>query len=236
MPLTPKAWSAIVKICKAPHIQQFLQYNLHIATKELDMQHTETLQALALHSKGINIVPADVKSLLANVRGTTFANIVQVTDVKLAAAHKTVSIKKVTEASVQLFNNLSEFTSVYANAVKRSAAKIADNDAALVAQFTAQENWFEHTDTYSLVKHKTKDAYYLYAIYNTAKSVYVMDGTQITKQEVAKYMTPAAARDLLEPYDHNLNVGQDVLHDVQVRVVALANIVSIIAQKQLLIK
>jgi len=200
------------------------------------MEHALALQAIALQAQGINIVPAQVKALLADVRGTTFASIVQVTDVKLAAAHKAVSIKKVTEASVQLFNNLSEFTSVYTNAVKRSASKIADNDAQLVSQFAAQENWFAHTDCYSLVKHKTKDAHYLYAIYNKAASVYVKDGAELTKHEVAEYMTPSAARDLLEPYDHNLNVGHDVLHDVQVRVVALQNIVSIVAQKQLLIK
>ena len=59
--------------------------------------------------------------------------------------------------------------------------------------------------------------------------MYVIDGKQATKQEVAAYMTPAAAAELLTPYDHNLNVGNDVLHDVQVRVVALANIVSIVA-------
>lgn len=192
-------------------------------------------QAIQLQRNGTAITPADVSAMLATVRGTTFATITQVTKVATAAAHRAVTINKVTEASVQLFNNINEFTSVYANAVKRSAAKIADNDAALVEQFQAQSNYFEHTDCYSVVKHKTKDAYYLYAIYNKATSVYVMDGRELSKAEVAEYLTPSAARELLAPYDHNLNVTHDVLHDVTVRTVALSNIVSIVANKQLLL-
>lgn len=194
------------------------------------------LQAIALQQNGIRITPADISTMLAAVKGTTFASIVQVTKVATAAKHKALTINKVTEAQVQLFNNVNEFTSVYANAVKRSAAKQADNDQAAVAAFTAQENWFEHTACYSVVKHKTKDAYYLYAIYNSAKAVYVMDGKELTKTEVAEYLTPAAAKDLLQPYDAALNVTHDILHTVAVRVTALENVVSIVAQKQLLIK
>lgn len=198
--------------------------------------NTQTaLQALALHNTAQAIVPAQIEALLAAVRGTTFANIVQVTPAALAAKHKHVTISKVTEASVQLFNNLNEYTSVYANAVKRSALKIADNDKEAVEDFVPQAAWFEHTQCYSIVKHKTKEQYYLYAIYNNAESVYIMDGRELSKHEVAQYMTPAAARDLLQPYDAVLNVKHDILHNVTLRAVALCNIVSIVAQKQLLI-
>ena len=190
------------------------------------MEHTLALQAIQLQQSGIAITPADVSAMLANVRGTTFATITQVTKVATAAAHKAVTINKVTEASVQLFNNINEFTSVYANAVKRDAG---------VTEFTVQDNYFEHTDCYSVVKHKTKDAYYLYAIYNTAKSVYIKDGQELSKAEVAEYLTPSAARALLDPQP-TLNVLNNVEHSVAVRTVALANIVSIVAQKQLLIK
>ena len=200
------------------------------------MQHTEALQAIALHTAGTSIRAQQVADMLKDVHGVTFASIVQVTDVKLAAKHKAVSIKKVAAAQVQLFNNLNEFTSVYANAVKRSASKIVGNNAANVENFEAQSNWFEHTQCYSVVKHKTKEAYYLYAIYNNAKSVYSMDGKEVSKQEVAQYMTASAAADLLAGDTRTHNVGQDVEHDVQVRVVALDNVVSIVAQKQLLIK
>ena len=199
------------------------------------MQATEALQAIALHNSGTRITPQHVSNLLAQVRGTTFAKITQVTKVALAAAHKAKVINKVTEASVQLFNNLNEFTSVYANAVKRSASKIADNSTAAIEAFEAQSNYFEHTDCYSVVKHKTQDKYYLYAIYNTAQSVYVCDGIELSKAEVAQYMTPSGAKGLLEPSATVLNVGAGVEHSVTVRTVGLENIVSIIAQKQLLI-
>ena len=199
------------------------------------MQATEALQAIALHNSGNSIRKEQVADMLKAVRGTTMASIVQVTKVALAAKHKAVTIKKVTEASVQLFNNLNEHTSVWANAVKRSASKNADNDAEAVAGFTAQSNWFEHTECYSVVKHKSKEQYYLYAIYNNADAVYMMDGNEVSKAEVAKYMTPAAAADLLNPYDATLNVTHDVLHTAVCRATALENIVSIIAQKQLLI-
>ena len=200
------------------------------------MQATEALQAIALHNSGNSIRKEQVADMLKAVRGTTMASIVQVTKVALAAKHKAVTIKKVTEASVQLFNNISEHTSVWANAVKRSASKNSDNDAEAVAGFEAQSNWFEHTDCYSIVKHKSKEQYYLYAIYNKgAEAVYMMDGNELTKQEVAAYMTPAAAADLLNPYDATLNVTHDVLHTAVCRATALENIVSIVAQKQLLI-
>jgi phenylpyruvate tautomerase PptA (4-oxalocrotonate tautomerase family) len=199
------------------------------------MQAYEALQAIALHNSGNSIRKEQVSDMLAQVRGTTMASIVQVTKVALAAKHKAVTIKKVTEASVQLFNNISEHTSVWANAVKRSASKNADNDKENIEGFEAQSTWFEHTDCYSIVKHKSKEAYYLYAIYNTGNAVYMMDGNEVSKDEVAAYMTPAAAKDLLQPYDATLNVTHDVLHNAVCRATALENIVSIVAQKQLLI-
>lgn len=199
------------------------------------MQATEALQAIALHNTGNSIRKEQVAAMLQAVRGTTMASIVQVTKVALAAKHKAVTIKKVTEASVQLFNNISEHTSVWGNAVKRSASKLDGNDTEAVAGFEAQSTWFEHTDCYSIVKHKAKEAYYLYAIYNTGASVYMMDGNEVSKDEVAAYMTPAAARDLLDSDNRTVNVTHDIEHTAVCRAVALENIVSIVAQKQLLI-
>lgn len=190
------------------------------------MELTLAQQAIQLQQCGHAITPADVSNVLATVKGTTFATITQVTKVATAAKHKLVTINKVTEAQVQLFNNIKEFTSVYANAVKRDAG---------VTEFTVQDNYFEHTDCYSVVKHKTKDSYYLYAIYNTAKSVYVKDGLELTRAEVAEYMTPSGAQALLAPQP-TYNVLNGIEHTVAVRTVALANVVSIVANKQLLIK
>ena len=199
------------------------------------MQASEALQAIALHNTGNSIRKEQVSDMLKAVRGTTMASIVQVTKVALAAKHKAVTIKKVTEASVQLFNNISEHTSVWTNAVKRSASKLTGNNDKAVAGFEAQSTWFEHTDCYSIVKHKTKEQYYLYAIYNTGNAMYMMDGVEVSKAEVAAYMTPAAARELLDGDTRTVNVTHDIEHSAVCRATALENIVSIVAQKQLLI-
>ena len=188
-------------------------------------------QALQAHANNNTIAAQTIQVLLAN-KSTTFANVVYVTKVATAAKHKHVSIKKVVSANVQLFSNINAFTSVYANAVKRTANSIAQNDAANVEQFVAQSNYFEHTACYSIVAHKQTNALYLYAIYNNASSLYYIDNVLATKQQVAEYLTASAASALLANNPVVLNVTNNVLHTVKVRTIALANLVSITANKQ----
>jgi hypothetical protein len=204
------------------------------------MEHKEAFAAIQAQQNSTYISQDDVRQILANVRGTTFANIAYVTKVATAAAHKAVDIKKVTIANVQLFNNLQEYTNVYENAVKRTAEKLsasgtAISDPTAIASFESAGNWFEHTDCYSIVKHKTKEQFYLFAIYGKAESLYVIDGVIATKQEVAAYLTKSAAEALLTADGTTYNVTHDITHSVVVRVVGLENIVSIIAQKQILL-
>jgi hypothetical protein len=161
---------------------------------------------------------AQIKALLANT-SVTFAGIHYTTKVATAAKHKTIEILKHTNANVQLFNNINEFTNVYENAVNRNLAKAGNTE-----EFTAQTNYFEHTDCYSIVQHKSKDAYYLYAIFNNAHSEYFIDGMNATKEEVAMYLTPSAATQLLNPVKPE--------HNVIVRTIGLDNIESITANKQ----
>ena len=188
-------------------------------------------QALVAHANANTINASTVQELLANV-STTFANIVYVTKVATAAKHKAVNIVKVVSANVQLFSNINAFTSVYANAVKRTASNIDQNNASDVAQFTAQSNYFTHTACYSLVAHKQTQALYLYAIYNNASSLYYINNVLATKQQVAEYLTASAASALLANNAVVLNVTNNVLHTVKVRTIALANLVSITANKQ----
>jgi hypothetical protein len=173
-----------------------------------------------------SISQADVETLLASTRGTTFAGLVQVTPVKLAAAHKARCIYKVTVANVQLFNNLNAFTNAYQNAVRRSAARVQSNDQAAVAAFESQGNWFTHEDCYSIVRHSTKPSQkYLFGIYNFGESLYVENGAVVSKQHVAQYLTPAESDKLLNPPALVRNVTHDIEHGVIVRTVALDNIV-----------
>lgn len=198
-------------------------------------------EALALVQKQQDaewsVTDRDVRALLHDVRGTTFAGLTQVTPVKLAAQHEGEAIYKVTVGSVQLFNGLSEFTNAYELAVKRSAKKLGES-AANIAQFKSSGNWFEHDgQCYSIVHHATnKNKAYLFGIYNKADSLYVMYKNAgplmggwdvVSKEVVAQYMTPSEARKLLAPAKTTYNVSQDLEHDVVVRTVALENVVSL---------
>lgn len=188
--------------------------------------------ALASHKTKGSITADQVRTLLAN-KSVQFAQITQCTRVQTAAKFKAVNIVKVTNANVQLFSKINEFTSVYANAVKRSAARVESNAAANVEAFTAQQNYFEHTDCYSLVQHKVSGKQYLYVIYNNAQSLYFIDGVPATRQEVAAYLTPSAAERLTNPQPVR-NATHDIEHTVTVRTIELANIVSITANRQVL--
>ena len=164
-------------------------------------------------------------------KSVTFAQVQYVTDVKTAAKHKDVTIKKQTSANVQLFANVQ--ADVYANAVKRSAAKDATNNATNIAEFTSTENYYQHTaNCYSIVEHRQNAKLYLYCIYNNAKSVYTINGQVASKAEVAEYLTPSAAKTLLEGNKSVHNVTNNITHNVIVRTIALDNIISINAVGQ----
>lgn len=182
------------------------------------MQSNQVIQALALKAKGTTITAQQVQELIDDVKGVTFAQVVSVTDVKPSAAHKAVSIKKVTAANVQLFNNLKNFD-VFARAVKRDAG---------VADWVQGETWYEHTDCFSLVKHKQNSDVYLYAIYNGADSQLLVDGVPATKAEVAQYLTPSDAKKMLGD-GTTYNATNGVEHSVVVRVLKLSSLVSITA-------
>ena len=186
--------------------------------------------ALTAHATNSTISAAQITALLAN-KSTTFAQIVYCTNVATAAKYKAVKITKVVSANVQLFANINAATSVFANAVKRSAAQIASNNASAVANFTAQQNYFTHTNCYSIVQHNSNSNLYLYAIYNNANSMYFINGEQATKQQVAQYLTASAAQQLLAATNVVHNATHDITHTVQVRTIALQNIVSITANK-----
>ena len=201
------------------------------------LNNTTAQLAIALHAQNNTITVQQVQNLLANV-STTFASIMYVTKVATAAKFKHINIVKVTKANVQLFSNINAATSVYANAVKRSASNATNmqqNDANSVANFTAQSNYFTHTACYSVVQHKTNNAQYLYAIYNNASSVYFINDVVATKQQVAQYLTASASAQLLQKDNTVTNVTHNVQHNVIVRTIALSNIVSITANKQTLI-
>lgn len=218
-----------------------LCYNVFTAQTVQQLKNTHTMlnlqiaqHALAKHASNAVITAQQVSNLLNNA-STTFAQILYVTKVATAAKHKAVNIVKVTTANVQLFSNINALTSVYANAVKRSAAQFECNNANNVANFTAQQNYFTHTNCYSIVKHNTNNNLYLYCIYNNASSLYFINNVLATKQQVAQYLTASAAQQLLNTTATVHNVTNNVTHNVVVRTIALNNIVAINAMQQQLV-
>ena len=200
--------------------------------------HTLTLaqaqNAIALHANNNVVTAQQIANMLQNV-SVTFANITYVTQVQLAAAHKAQNICKVTNANVILCSSLNAHTSVYANKVRKTAAAISTNNAAAVQAFTAAQNYFTHTNVHCIVAHtQHANKLYLYAIYNNASSVYVHNNSVVTKQHVAAYCTKSAAALLLDNSNIVHNKTHNIMHTVQVRTIALSNIVQIKARKQIL--
>ncbi len=194
----------------------------------------EAQQAALLHSNNNTVTAEQVKQLLANA-SVTFAQITYLTKVPVAAAHKLQNIQKVTSANVILCSNIKAHTSVYANKVKRSAASIPENDPAAVAAFKPQANYFVHTECHSIVQHREDAAkQYLYVIYNNASSLYLHNGKVVKLQDIAQYLTPSGYKEQANTDLTVRNIGQGITHRVCVRTIALSNIVSIRARKQLL--
>lgn len=182
----------------------------------------DAVSALALHSNSNMLDANTIANLLAS-KASTFASILYVTKVNTSAKYKHISIQKVTKANVTLFNTNFDYT----KAVQKSANKISDNDTDAVNNFEKQDNYYRHTNCFSIVQHKTKDTLYLYASFNNADSLYFIDNVLATKQEVAQYLTPSAAKQLLDNNTVVYNATNDVLHTIHMRTVMLENLVSI---------
>jgi hypothetical protein len=176
---------------------------------------------------------ANTISAMLNNASVTFASVAYTSTVATAAAHKQNVVQKQVVANVQLFANIKQATAVFANAVQKSAAKIASNNVANVAAFTQQSNYFTHTACYSIVQHKQNANLYLYAIYNNvASTVYTINNVVASKQQVAALLTASAAAKLLQKDNTVVNKTHNIAHNVQVRTIALANITSVTANKQ----
>lgn len=181
----------------------------------------------------LNNIAIAIMQLLNNC-SVTFAQITYKSAIATSAANKHNNVYKIVTANVQLFNNISAATSVYANAVKKSAAQNSNNNAQAIAAFTAQSNYYTHNaNCYSIVQHNTNNNLYLYCIYNSVSNTqYFINNATATKQQVAQLLTASAAKQLLNNSTTTHNVTNNITHNVVVRTIALANIISITANKQ----
>jgi hypothetical protein len=209
---------------KAHSLKVFKMLNLQTATA-----------AIAAQNNANTITAAQIAAALAN-SSVTFAQITTVTQVKTAAAHKNVSIYKVTVANVQLYNNVNAASAVYAKAVKRSAAQYA-NDAESVNNFTASAaNYVHDANCYSIVTNNNTNSVMLYARYLRSNSIYIINGSIASKAQVAQYLTASAAQQLLNAKDVISNKTNNIVHNVRIATVKLQNVVQMRVRKQLLLK
>lgn len=170
----------------------------------------------------------EIKQALAGIKGTTFASIVTNSEVKPAAKFKGMAITKITRANIRIFASLND-KDAFAKAVRRSAGRIEENQPENVENFVAGTAFYTHSDPecFSVVTHRTNGTEYLYYHYNNAASTYCIDGTPVTADEVAQYLTPSEAKKVLNPDDLNYNKTNDILHAVDVRVAKLSSIVAL---------
>ena len=225
-----------------------MRYNVLTAQQ---VQQRNTLHKMLNTAQIANAVNAhnnanaiSVNSIIAALQNVsvTFANIITATKVATAAAHKAVKIVKITSANVQLFANVNAASAVYTKAVKRSAASIASNNAANVANFTASAASFTHNaNCYSIVHNANTNNTMLYARYLRSNSIYAIVNadstfTIISKAQAASYCTASAAAKMLDANTAITNKTNNVTHNVRIATVSISNIVALTVRKQLLLK
>lgn len=179
-------------------------------------------------------VASNIQNVLRNTI-TTFAHVVQMTPVTLAAKHKARNIMKLASANVLISSSLA----TYENAVKNSATKKGE-DADKVASYTpAPANFTRQLDCAALaVSNKTGLPQLVYLTYPNprgAGKAYYIDAetnTVITKEQAAELMRPADAKRVLDPPTETENKTHGFKHGVGVRAPYLHNIAKVIANKQ----
>lgn len=188
--------------------------------------------ALAAQQSNAQFSVQQIRDLLQNA-SVTFANVVFATQQQHAAKFKNVIINKVTSANIILCSNIHAHTSVYANRVRKTALQYTDNDIDAVNNFTASAASYTHTDCYSIVQNnRVASKYYLYAIFNTAQTIYLHNNVQVTKQYAQQFCTPSAvaAQNAKAVY----NKTNNITHNAVARTIAISNLVAIRARKQIL--
>ena len=172
------------------------------------------------------MIITDIENLLGSVKGTRFAGIDYVTEIKPAAKWKGQKIEKHVTANVQIFANLAAYTEVYEAAVKRSGKRIEENNQENIQNFEKSENWFEHDKKlYSIVYRHGKE--YLFCIYNSVSSIeFYLNGEKTDKTNILQYLTPSEAKKLSQD-QIVYNKKNDILHTVTVRTIKIENIKAI---------
>ena len=183
----------------------------------------QAVSAVETAQAGKSITPLLVETLMGehDVR----AELLTAAPVKTAAAHKDIAIYKVSKSNVILPTT----GQTYINMVRASATQLGASEKS-VNDYTVGESYYQHTNVYPVCESK-KDASkkYLYCIYkDTASPVYIKGGQELTKEEVAVYLTAGEAKKLLGSKPQvTENVTHGITHNVTVRTVSMGNVISL---------
>ena len=123
-----------------------------------------------------------LKEVIATIKGTTFAGIDTLTDVKLKGGKKNPFQgrvqKRTTGANIMLYNDSS--SNVYGNMVKKRMLDEGKDPETFELKPRA---WGMRVENSPFITHK--DKYYLECIFvSPGKSVYLVDGVETPKEEI----------------------------------------------------
>lgn len=167
-------------------------------------------------------------SILESARGSTIARLSTTTAIKPAAKFKETVIEKTTVSSVILFGTVSQYRNAYLRRVKKTALFIDSNDKNAIDNFELSDPWHCQADTaYSIRKHKEKNdgKRYLFPMFcHSVESVFSINGSKATREEVAVFLTPSESKKLLDNSGIVENKKNGVKHSAIVRTIALENI------------
>lgn len=167
-----------------------------------------------------------ITEILAATNGSTIVRLQYTTQVKPAAKHKAVEITKTTVASALLFGKVSAYANAYKRRVKKTAQLIEGNNQEAIDNFEVAQNWHTASDlAYSIRLHAGKGTKYLYPMFcGHSKTIFTINGKTATRLEVADYLTPSAARELLDTSGIVENKKNGIKHSAIVRTIGMENV------------
>lgn len=168
----------------------------------------------------------NIKSVVAallQVSPVVNVRIAQCTTVATAAKHKHVNVQKHSTVLAQLHSDPAAYT-----------MQVREHTGA--EDFTAQRATFTRDPECAAIVTSAKGNVQLcyYALGTEGRTHYTIDGVDASKEEVAELLTPSAREAMLNPQPYAYNAKHDLEHNVHIRTVNIANIVSIVATGEML--
>jgi hypothetical protein len=174
----------------------------------------------------MNTFENQITETLNQTNGSTICRLQYTTTIKPAAKHKAVNIQKTTIASALLFGKVSAYANAYKRRVQKTALEIEGNNQEAIDNFEVSQNWHVPSErAYSIRLHTGKGTKYLYPMFcGHSKTVFTIDGNPATREQVAEFLTPSAAKDLMNTSGIVTNKKNGIKHRAIVRTIGIENI------------